>query len=279
MRLSKRKSKSTTDSSESNNNETKVAMSSVENSHNIPTNMAINRSHNGKTVSGVRKNDSTESDIKINNQIASITSATTVFTPVSMIATTTSASSAVNFTPLTVSLTPTGMTQTTHPIFAANASGLMFPTMTAHHHHLVQQQQAATGTVMLPSVSVASVAAMHPSGIALQQQQHQQFFAMAAMPALAQSITVTQSSNGVQQGTNVQPTQTSIHFQPELKTVATPSGPMMVLTHIATPNQSGQAHPLVSFFYSCVIFYKTYLSISFYRFIFLVTSFFYILLY
>ncbi|CAH8614548.1 unnamed protein product [Schistosoma bovis] len=246
LRLSKRKSKSTTDSSESNNNETKVAMSSVENSHNIPTNMAINRSHNGKTVSGVRKNDSTESDIKINNQMASITSGTTVFTPVSMIATTTSASSAVNFTPLTVSLTPTGMTQTTHPIFAANASGLMFPTMTAHHHHLVQQQQAATGTVMLPSVSVASVAAMHPSGIALQQQQHQQFFAMAAMPALAQSITVTQSSNGVQQGTNVQPTQTSIHFQPELKTVATPSGPMMVLTHIATPNQSGQAHPLTS---------------------------------
>ncbi|CAI2732434.1 unnamed protein product [Schistosoma spindalis] len=246
LRLSKRKSKSTTDSSESNNNETKVAMSSVENSHNITTNMAINRSHNGKSVSSVRKSDSTESDMKTNNQIASITSGTTVFTPVSMIATTTSASSAVNFTPLTVSLTPTGMTQTTHPIFAANASGLMFPTMTAHHHHLVQQHQAATGTVMLPSVSVASVAAMHPSGIALQQQQHQQFFAMAAMPALAQSITVTQSSNGVQQGTNVQPAQTSIHFQPELKTVATPSGPMMVLTHIAAPNQSGQAHPLTS---------------------------------
>ncbi|CAH8637060.1 unnamed protein product [Schistosoma rodhaini] len=246
LRLSKRKSKSTTDSSESNNNETKLEMLSVENSHNIPTNMAINRSHNGKTVSGVRKSDNAESDIKINNQIASITSGTTVFTPVSMIATTTSASSAVNFTPITVSLSPAGMTQAAHPIFAANASGLMFPTMTAHHHHLVQQQQAAAGTVMLPSVSVASVAAIHPSGITLQQQQHQQFFAMAAMPALAQSITVTQSSNGVQQGTNVQPTHNSIHFQPELKTVATPSGPMMVLTHIAAPNQSGQAHPLTN---------------------------------
>uniref|UniRef100_A0A5K4EGP4 Putative zinc finger protein n=1 Tax=Schistosoma mansoni TaxID=6183 RepID=A0A5K4EGP4_SCHMA len=246
LRLSKRKSKSTTDSSESNNNETKLEMLSVENSHNIPTNMAINRSHNGKTVSGMRKSDNTECDIKINNKIASITSGTTVFTPVSMIATTTSASSAVNFTPITVSLSPAGMTQAAHPIFAANASGLMFPTMTAHHHHLVQQQQAAAGTVMLPSASVASVAAMHPSGITLQQQQHQQFFAMAAMPALAQSITVTQSSNGVQQGTNVQPTHNSIHFQPELKTVATPSGPMMVLTHIAAPNQSGQAHPLTS---------------------------------
>ncbi|CAH8541271.1 unnamed protein product [Schistosoma turkestanicum] len=246
-RLSKRKSKSTIDSSDSNNDEIKAVMSSVENSFTISTNMSLHSSQNGKTVGGIRNIDDTESDIKISNQAASITSATTVFASVPVVATTTSAACAVSFTPLTVSLSPAGATQTSHPIFAANASGLMFPTMTPRPHLVQQQHQAAAGTVMIPSVSVASVSAMHPSGISLQQQQHQQFFAMAAMPALAQSITATQSSNGVhqnQQSTNVQPTQTSIHFQPELKTVATPSGPMMVLTHIGAPNQSGQAHPL-----------------------------------
>ncbi|KAK4468608.1 hypothetical protein MN116_007798 [Schistosoma mekongi] len=245
-RLSKRKPKSTIDCSGANNNETKI-ISSVENSISVSTSAITHRSQNGKTICGKLKSGDTEADLKPNNQVSPITSTTTVFTPVSVIATTTSGISAFNYTPLSVSLSPAGVTQSAHPIFAANASGIVFPTMTAHHH-LVQQQQQAAATVMLPSVSVASVAAMHPSGISLQQQQ-QQFFAMAAMPALAQSITATQTSNCAQQnqqGTSAQPSHASIHFQPELKTVATPSGPMMVLTHIAAPNQSNQAHQLTS---------------------------------
>ncbi|KAH8873754.1 Zinc finger protein 320 [Schistosoma japonicum] len=245
-RLSKRKPKSTTDCSEANNNETKI-MSSMENFISVSTSAITHRSQNGKTIGGKFKSGDAEADPKPNNQVSPITSVTTVFTPVSVIATTTSGVSAFNYTPLSVSLSPAGVTQSAHPIFAANASGIVFPTMTAHH--LVPQQQQAAATVMLPSVSVASVAAMHPSGISLQHQQ-QQFFAMAAMPALAQSITATQASNGAQQNqqdASAQPSHASIHFQPELKTVATPSGPMMLLTHIAAPNQSNQAHQLVSF--------------------------------
>ncbi|CAH8588556.1 unnamed protein product [Heterobilharzia americana] len=230
-RLPKRRSKPTSDSTELNNNEVKL-VASFENT----TNSIIHRSHNGKSIGCKWKSDEPESETLMNNnQVTSVTSGTTVFTPVSVAAASVVTASTVNFTPLSVTISPAGVTQAGHPIFAANASGLMFPTMTAAaHHHLVQQQAAATVCCQI-NFTTTTTAAIFRYG------------------CYARSCSVNRclsSSNGVQQnaqhqqGTNAQPPQASIHFQPELKAVATPSGPMMVLTHIATTNQSNQAHPL-----------------------------------
>ncbi|CAL8096916.1 unnamed protein product [Calicophoron daubneyi] len=157
-------------------------------------------------------------------------------------------------------------------------------TQAAAHHHFVQQQQqqaaaAAAAAVMLPGGAMATVApaaTAHPSAaIALQQQQQQQqqqqtqaaaaahqlqqqqFFAMA-MPTLAQSTATSQAQQQQQQhavatqaaavaaAAAAASQQSQIHLQPELKAVATPNGPMMVLTRIAAANQAGQAHQLAS---------------------------------
>lgn len=146
---------------------------------------------------------------------------------------------AASLSSLSATLTPS---MATHPVFAAGASSLVLPTMafTQAHHQFVQQQ------VMLPGTGIASMAAVHPSALALQQQQ---FFAMAAMPALAQTV-VSQSApvTGDQQSQAVSiahDQSQQIHFQPELKAVNTPSGPMMVLTRIAATNQTPHAQPLV----------------------------------
>ncbi|TGZ67431.1 hypothetical protein CRM22_004808 [Opisthorchis felineus] len=147
------------------------------------------------------------------------------------------------------------------PVFVTGAaSGLMLPTMTltqaAAQHHLVQQQQAAAAAaaaVMLPGGAMTTITqATHPSVFALQHQQHQQalqqqqqqFFAMAAVPAnLTQSSATAQEQQQRQQSAT-SAVQQQFHLQPELKAVATPSGPMMVWTRIAAANQAAQAHPL-----------------------------------
>ncbi|KER28392.1 hypothetical protein T265_13597, partial [Opisthorchis viverrini] len=147
------------------------------------------------------------------------------------------------------------------PVFVTGAaSGLMLPTMTltqaAAQHHLVQQQQAAAAAaaaVMLPGGAMTTITqATHPSVFALQHQQHQQalqqqqqqFFAMAAVPTnLTQSSATAQEQQQRQQSA-ASAVQQQFHLQPELKAVATPSGPMMVWTRIAAANQAAQAHPL-----------------------------------
>ncbi|CAH8517414.1 unnamed protein product [Dicrocoelium dendriticum] len=154
-----------------------------------------------------------------------------------------------------------------HPLFTAGATpGLMLPAMTltqaaAAQQHFAQQQQAAAAAaaaaaVMLPGG--ATVASMGPninraSTLGLPQQPQQQFFAINAIPHanLSQPIVAGHTQQQQQQATQLQTVtsnavQGNVQLQSELKTVATPSGPMMVLTRIAAANQAGQAHQLAS---------------------------------
>ncbi|VDP74270.1 unnamed protein product [Echinostoma caproni] len=154
-----------------------------------------------------------------------------------------------------------------HPVFAAAAaaSGFMLPTMalTQAHQQFVQQHQqqqqqqqaaaaaAAAAAAMLPT-GTAGVTPAHQSAVALQQQQQQQqqqqFFTMTNGSQSSAATVVTTNPQQAAALAHSGPAQTTVHVQPELKTVATPNGPMMVLTRIAaaTNQTAGQTQQLTT---------------------------------
>ncbi|KAF8566208.1 hypothetical protein P879_05198 [Paragonimus westermani] len=260
IRLNKKKSKSVSlNSGVGSAFSVVVSNSDTANPHTEPTNRIDLKTQNGGCVMGSYANrkasvgdcesapvtpssSCSSSSPLVNNSSASVPTVTSVTAAVASLA-----------------AMPT-MTPAPHSVFAAGAaSGLMLPTMTFSQaqQQLVQQHQAAAAAaaVMLPGGATMTTmgTATHHSALALhQQQQQQQFFAINALPnnGLTQSAAVVAQAqhqqHALQHTAQNAVTQQQIHLQPELKTVATPSGPMMVLTRIAAASQAGQVHQLAS---------------------------------
>ncbi|KAF7257033.1 hypothetical protein EG68_06151 [Paragonimus skrjabini miyazakii] len=264
IRLNKKKSKSASLNSSVGSAFSVVASTSdTTNPHTDPTNRIDLKTQNGGCVVGSYVNrkalvgDGESAPVTPSSSCSS--SSPLVNNSSTSIPTVTSVTAAV----ASLAAMP-NMTPAPHSVFAAGAaSGLMLPTMTfsqaaAAQQQLVQQHQAAAAAaaVMLPGGATMTTmgTATHHSALALHhhQQQQQQFFAINALPnnSLTQSAAVVAQAqhqqHALQHTAQNAATQQQIHLQPELKTVATPSGPMMVLTRIAAASQAGQVHQLAS---------------------------------